>query len=616
MNSNTSQTACFELPLSQSPPIHLAEERNEIIFYGCTIVSGSPTLTSIAAIVDNRSNGEFIPSSETIDCEEELRRFYKALEVSRNSLYLLTLKLQSSKEHVASDIVMTQRALMQDPWFQSIILEGIVSKGQGVEQAIHQAMVQLRQAFCKNSLGVVSEKYEDIEDILKRLLVALKEGKKKKYDIMFEKNLTQVEKSPSGSVIAFSVSPSFASELSSYAIRGLITCDGGIMSHTAVIMKSLGIPYISGISQNILSNTHKNSSILIIPKEGMVVLNPTVNRIKGCLDQQKGVKNDLHKSKTPFIKKEKKERGNIAVEIQATVHNVKEVCEAIESNADSIGLFRTEYLAFYKGYIPSYEEQIEEYRAIFSAAAESLITFRTFDFSSDKEFFIPQYSEKEFLPGVLLRKPIYSSLLKDQIRAILTAAKNRPFKILFPMITSREETIFCLRIFNEIWDLHAKESIGQLFRPKVGIMVEIPRLGVAHTLSHEKTDFISLGTNDLLQYSLAIDRNFTFATLEDARFIFAHMGFLHVLYHIVQKSIRGEIPLSICGEMAGDPLFLPLLLGFGAKSISVAPKNIEKIRKLVNGYDTNSIKLLARKVLAASSSHEIVHIFQELYHLV
>lgn len=590
-----------------------SSEDAEIVFQGYTIAPGKPVLTTVSAIIDNRTDIEPVSVIDEVYPKEEIARFNEAIKLSLDSLQLLSLKLRSDRERVASDIVVTQIALIQDPFFQSFITEGILSRGQRVEQAVNHAMFHLRHAFSAIDSGKISEKYEDIEDILYRILHALKKEKKEKASISIQKSLVESKKGDIGAVLAYSIPPSIASELSPYGIQALVTSEGGTMSHTAVIMKSLGIPYISGISHQMLTIAQPNDSILIDPKEGTITLRPTLERMNRTLHTKKSDKGEA--SSSICCSKQRLRKNTVssalALDLQATVHTADEVQEAIKSQAGSIGLFRSEYIAFRKGYVPSFEEQVEEYRSILLKSQGKCVTFRTFDFSSDKESFLVTEQDlhnKNSLHGILLRKPIHESLLQEQIFAIVTAAEKQPIRLLFPMISSKEEMDVCVGIFNKAWSCYRSTVSQDIARPKIGIMVELPLTGVTFSSFYKKIDFISLGTNDLLQYALAVDRSSRLAHPEDARLISSHMGYLHILYHIIQKAAQQGIPLSVCGEMAGDPLFLPLLLGFGARSISVSPKVLTTIRSLLKTYEIHRVEALANDVLAATSSQQIANI--------
>lgn len=583
--------------------------QEEKVFKGHTVVFGEPLYTSFAAVLKNCIEVENSCFRDVVDPSVEIGRLRAAIQSTIHTLTLLVLQLRSNRDYIVADIINAQIALLKDPVIYSVIEESIFTNSCCVEQAVNHAMFHVRHAFHKIADVRVPDRYEDVEDLLRRLLYVLQRQKKEFVYKSFFEDVSEIQKEQFQVLFAFSLPPSIASESWLCGMKALVTCEGSTLSHTAVILKSRGVPYITAVSPEVLKSVSKTSRVLVDPACGMVVIDPSKERLESVF-VQKG-------AKINFVPKERIESPQVSnsslYHFEATAHTVEDIFEVKRQGFQSIGLFRTEYIAFRQRRIPTFQEQLEEYRAIFDAADGMSVTFRTFDFSSDKALFL---QKEELIPkknmGSLLRKPIYTSILREQMRAIIQAARGAPFRILFPMISVEEEVQICSTIFNELWiEALAMQERSLFSPPQIGIMIELPLAGVSLVDFKESVDFVVLGTNDLLQYALALDRSRIVSHQFNIKNTFCHMGFLHIVYHIIQNALKANIPLFVCGEMVAYPECIALLKGFGAISSIIAPKDLSQVQSILSQVDIESVQILVRNILRARSSEETAKFLQK-----
>lgn len=601
----------------------------ETLFQGHTIVPGNPIYTHISAVVDNRIDVDQFNHSIFFEVDAELSRFHEALRHSLEALELLSLKFQSTHNRIEADIVASQIALISDPIFRSAIEEGIKQRGQRVEQAVAHAMFHLRHAFSCMPGSQFSERYDDVEDVCYRILSSLNRKKRRKESELLRKLVKEVRRPGLlGAVVSYSLAPSIASELTANRVLAVITCQGGAMSHTAVVCRAKGIPYISGVPEDILTKVKTSDAILIQPELGIVTIHPTLQRLNACLAQKKS---SLRRSERPQGKRAplteipKKvlschlnaethsDEKDLNIEVCSTVDGPDEISQSIEYNIQKVGLYRTEYLVFQRRLIPSFEDQVEEYKKCIQPLNGQPIAFRTFDFSSDKsegqlDSRIPALKDEQ--RGVSLISA-YPNIVKKQLLAIFSAAhqcRGCDVRILFPMVSSKEILQKYLAIFSSAWELYSKQHIEEqlIAKPKVGIMIELPLAALQISQFKEDIDFISIGTNDLLQFTLAIDRVSNTPLDGDQHPFSGHVGFLHIIKHIVNQAKKEEIPLCLCGELASDPLFIPIFLGFGITSFSVPPRRAREVSEVIQLSQGQKVDQLASQVLLSASSSEVL----------
>ena len=390
---------------------------------------------------------------------------------------------------------------------------------------------------------------------------------------------------------------------------GFVTEVGGPTTHTAIMAKSFEIPAVVG-AQNATLKIDSGQEIIVDGSAGIVIVNPGAEKIK---EYEK--RRDILRSKIDKLLKlkdiESKTKDGTKISIMANIELPHEVNSALDHGADGIGLYRTEYLYLNRPDLPSEEEQYQAYKLVTLQMAPKPVVIRTLDLGGDK--FVSQlnipYEINPFMGWRAIRFCLARpDVFKIQLRALLRASVHGDLRIMFPMISSVEEVKEIKKILREVMEELEKDEIPYNRDIKIGAMIETP--SAALICDHFKgiVDFFSIGTNDLIQYSIAVDRgNEKIAYLYDP----AHPGVLRLIEKIIASSREVGIPVAMCGEMAGDVLFFPLLLGFGLREFSVSPLIIPELKMVASHIDITQTEELARKVQEMESGHEVREFLKE-----
>jgi phosphotransferase system enzyme I (PtsI) len=403
-------------------------------------------------------------------------------------------------------------------------------------------------------------------------------------------------------LIAHYLSPADTAQMNREKIIGFVTDIGGKTSHTAILARALKIPAVVGAERASLL-VSRGDRIILDGREGLIIVNPTKESTKQY--RERGVQYD-HLEKALLKERDlpaETEDGR-RVSLTANVEMVEEVNAVLEYGAEGIGLYRTEFLCLGQGRIPSEEEHFQVYKSVLERMAPYPVTIRTFDFGSDKSPNI-NHLQQEVNPALGLRSIRYclreGAIFKDQLRAILRASHYGKVKILFPMISGLDELIRARNMYEEAKQEVAKK--GQPFDPalEIGIMVEVPSAALIADVLAREVDFFSIGTNDLIQYCLAIDRvNKEVAYLYDP----LHPSILRLLRTVVDAGHQEGIHVGMCGEMASDLRYIYLLVGFGFDHLSMVGSMVPWIKKVVRSTNYQEAKKLVETLLQSKDSEE------------
>ncbi|RKY37981.1 MAG: phosphoenolpyruvate--protein phosphotransferase, partial [Candidatus Omnitrophota bacterium] len=405
------------------------------------------------------------------------------------------------------------------------------------------------------------------------------------------------------------LSPSDTAVLNKEYVLGFVTEVGGPTTHTAIMAKSFAIPAVVG-AQNATLKIDSGQEIIVDGSAGIVIVNPGAEKIK---EYEK--KRDILRSKIDNLLKlkdiESKTKDGTKISIMANIELPHEVNSALDHGADGIGLYRTEYLYLNRPDLPSEEEQYQAYKLVTLQMAPKPVVIRTLDLGGDK--FVSQlnipYEINPFMGWRAIRFCLARpDVFKIQLRALLRASVHGDLRIMFPMISSVEEVKEIKKILREVMEELDRDEIPYNRDIKIGAMIETPSAALICDHFKDIVDFFSIGTNDLIQYSIAVDRgNEKIAYLYDP----AHPGVLRLIEKIIASSREVGIPVAMCGEMAGDVLFFPLLLGFGLREFSVSPLIIPELKMVASHIDITQTEELARKVQEMESGHEVREFLKE-----
>ncbi len=515
------------------------------------------------------------------EINEEINRFKQALIKSKQQLLKLKKKLEHMKHKEAYYIIDAQILILEDKLLIENVITTIKEKKINAASAVKDTTRGLSKIFDNLGDEYFKERKTDIDYIGERVVANIL-GRKQ------QDTLTIKEKSI---IVAHNLSPADTANLDVGVVMGFVTNVGGKTSHTAIIARALKIPSVVGL-EKVTKEIKSGDTIIVDGILGVVIIRPTAKTLQKYYKKKQ--KYDLL-GKELFKYKDlpAETPDGFHVKLLANIELVEELPSVLACGAEGIGLYRTEFLYLNRKELPSEEEHFKVYEKVIKKIFPHPVTIRTIDLGGN-EFLSRIDLADEMIPIMGLRairlclKEV--NIFKTQLRAILRASAFGEIKVLFPMISGMEEIFQIKEILDELKNELTKESIP--FNPhiKIGIMIEIPSAATIADLLAKEVDFFSIGTNDLIQYTLAIDR-----VNEHVSYLYnpLHPAVIRMIKTIVEAAHSNGIEVAICGEMAGEPLYLPLLLGLGINQLSMNPLCILRIKKML-------------RAITCSASQEIV----------
>ena len=526
------------------------------------------------------------------DLESEVERFDAALQRARDELEALKLQIAPDAPSEFGAFLNLHRMILEDSSLSQAPRELIRSRRCNAEWALVQQMEKLTDRFEEIEDPYLRERKADVQQAVERVLKALMGGHS-----IPEPALTEEEKLI---VVAHDLSPADMILFKRHHFGGFVTDLGGVTSHTAIVARSLGIPAIVGlhhawqaISEGELLIVDGVNGVVFVNPDPLVLAEYRLRQSQIGLERQKLKR--LRSTPTATL-------DGTPVELFANIELPEDIPEVLESGAGGVGLFRSEFLFLNRRDLPGEEEQFEAYRRVAQGLEGRPVVLRTLDIGADKALNGDgQGSHTMPNPAMGLRAIRYClaepQMFLTQLRAILRASHYGKVRILLPMLAhvhEIEQTLLLLR--------QAKQQLderGQPYDQKilVGGMIEIPAAALALPIFMRRLDFLSIGTNDLIQYTLAIDRtDDAVAHLYDP----LHPAVLALVAGTIQTATRGGMPVAVCGEMAGDLQLTRLLLGIGLRNFSMHPSQLLAIKERILRTGLGEVQALAQRVLRAS----------------
>ncbi|MFA7114900.1 MAG: phosphoenolpyruvate--protein phosphotransferase, partial [Candidatus Omnitrophota bacterium] len=373
-------------------------------------------------------------------------------------------------------------------------------------------------------------------------------------------------------------------------------------SHTAIIARSLGIPAVVGVDS--ISSISVGSTVIVDGNKGDIVANPT----KDSLRVYTGKADDFYKTRKIIYDMRNVSAKTVdghEVFVESNIEFPEELSMVSEYGSEGVGLYRTEYLFLSQRELPSEEQQYRAYSLVAKKMAPKKVVFRTIDIGGDK-FLSHTASQRENSPFLGCRAIRFSlaniNLFKAQLRAILRASVYKNVKVMFPLISGIEELRKAKDILQECKEELKNEGTKYDENIKVGVMIEVPSAALTADILAKESDFFSIGTNDLIQYSLAVDRvNEKVAYLYEA----AHPAVLKLIKMIIDAGHANSIPVAMCGEMSGDPLFVLLLLGLGLDEFSMPPPMVPKVKMIIRQISFELAQGIAQKAITYGTAKQV-----------
>jgi len=526
----------------------------------------------------------FVISRSITDVEHEKERLQKAVTEAKKQIegiYDHALKNMGAEE---AKIFEAHIFLVDDPVLFKEAQKNIEGQHVNAEWALKEASDKFIKMFEALDNEYIAQRAADIKDITGRILNILMEIKPS--DISDLKDMAIL--------IAEDLLPSDTARMDKRNVLGIVTELGASQSHTAIIARNLGIPAVVGL-KSVLAHVSDQSFVLLDGSTGEVIINPDKQQIDIYNIRKQEYQNFKDKL-IQFKNKPSITRDGAKVHIMANIGTPKDIDSVLENDAEGIGLFRTEFLYMDRNNLPSEQEQFDAYKEVVSRMQGKPVVIRTLDIGGDKD--LPYLGlAKEDNPYLGYRAIRYcldrEDIFRIQLKAILRASAYGCVKIMFPMISTITELRKAKAVLNEERETLKRNQINFDQNIEVGIMVEIPSCAVVADLFAKEADFFSIGTNDLTQYTLAVDRGNPRVSK-----LYSHYNpaLLRMIKHVIESAHKNRIWCGMCGEAASDALLIPLLLGMGLTEFSMSPPFVLRARSIIN----NTVKqIMTEKVDAA-----------------
>ncbi|WP_331838337.1 phosphoenolpyruvate--protein phosphotransferase [Mycoplasmopsis agalactiae] len=531
--------------------------------------------------------------------EYEIELFNKAVEqISADIKH--TIKMAKTNEQ--KEIFGAHLLLAQDPAAAEDIKSAIKNENKSAIYATNEYFNNMAAVFDSMDDAYMKERAADIRDILKKFLYF--------FNGIKEPNLSAIDSEVI--IVAKDLSPSQIVQLDKKYVKGFVTNIGGTTSHTAIMARSMNIPSVVG-TENVLENVNNDDLIALNGSNGTVIISPSDAELKECqklLDEY----NTYLVEVMSLIGKPSRTKDNHKVEIAANIGGIKDVNSVLENDAEAVGLFRTEFLYMDNDHWPTEEEQFEAYKAVAEAMQGKKVIIRTLDIGGDKTLQYFKFPEEmnPFLGYRAIRlclDPKHKEVFMAQLRAIIRASEFGKVAIMFPMITCVDEFIEAKKIYLEAYEQVKLENnkIAREEEIEVGLMMETPAAAVLSDQFCKYADFVSIGTNDLIQYSMATDR-----MNESISYLYQPLNpsILRLVKYVIDAAHKHGKWAGMCGEMAGDPEAVPLLLGLELDEFSVGAGSILRTRKIINSLSFKEMQELAEKALKCENELEVKEVLK------
>ena len=539
-----------------------------------------------------KENGLKIEKQKIEDISAEKQQIYDAVKEVESEIEKLIQNIDGTEKEIMQAYLM----ILQDPSLIQETIKIIEQDKCNSAYAVENGLNQIIKTFEQMDDPYMAARSRDIEDMKKRILAKL---------LKIEE--IDLSKLPENTIlIAKELSTSDTAKMNLKNISGIITEIGGVNSHMAIIARTNEIPAIIGI-KHIFENIKENDFIALNGATGEIFLNPTQEKIKELTKNQENIKQEKQELEKYKNKKAITKDGH-QVELLANIGGPQDIQIVIDNTAEGVGLLRSEFLYMDAKDFPSEEEQFEAYKKIAESLENKRLVIRTLDIGGDKDLKYMKLPKEEnpFLGYRAIR--IYLDnvdLFKVQLRAILRASSYGNVAIMLPMISSIEELRKSKEIIEEVKQELKEKNIKFNENIEIGIMVEIPSSAVMADEFAKECDFFSIGTNDLIQYTIAVERG-----NEKLANLYSH--FNPAVIRLIKSAIDGAhkngILCGMCGEAAGDVKFIPLLVGLGLDEFSMNANKILKARKLITDLSFEECKELTNKVLELDSTEDVKRI--------
>lgn len=526
------------------------------------------------------------PSLKIVDdTNQELLILDQALETFRKELEAM---LHDPSSH---DVLAFQYAMSLDLEFIDSIKNYIITKNMNAGYALRVALDYYISVLSTSKNDYMRDRIDDFESFYERMIYVIQ-------GIPFV-DVTQIQDDVI--VILKTLNLHILNQLNPTFVKGIVAGSQSLTSHAAIIAKQKGIPTLFGVHH--LESFENDEPLLIDAFDKLILKNPNNEMLNKYQD-----KTSLYiKDQTDlfnFKDKQTVSKDGHLLPLLGNISSSEDLTLLNTYGVEGIGLVRTELLFIDKLLTPTLEEQIQQYSTIIKSATPNIITFRLFDLGGDKHVpFIHLKKEENPLLGLrgIRLFNAYKSLFYTQIKALLLASIHGDIHISIPMVSTKKEIVDVIQLIDDVKSelLEHRMSFGNI---KIGVMIEVPSLALTAHMIAPLIDFFSIGTNDLIQYTMATDR---MMTLDEKIADPYHPSIIALLNHVIESALNHNIPVSVCGDIASEPLYASLLIALGVTTLSMVPHKVLTLRKYIDGLDFSNLRNLKRDLLRLENRHDI-----------
>ncbi|MBN1410454.1 MAG: phosphoenolpyruvate--protein phosphotransferase [Spirochaetales bacterium] len=525
--------------------------------------------------------------------KNEYARFLSAVKSATDEMKLLVTQADREVSKYEGRLLDSHILMINDLDFKSTVKKKLSENKKNVEWIVSQVIDEIIEKL--NSLGddYLKERSEDFLDISQRLI----------------RNLLNMEKNTLSDIhdeviiISHSLLPSDILSMDKSKVKGIATDGGGKTSHIAILTRSFEIPAVIGLGY-VTQHVNTGDEVIIDGNKGRVIINPDEETKTAYVNSRiEWQRHELQLKNLAHLKGKTKDGTHI--DLKANIEVIEEINPVRAHGADGIGLFRSEFLFLQPGKVPTEEDQYLLYSSVLEKMENKPVTIRTLDFGGEK--IAPLTRDKSEENPILGWRAVrfylsHPEVFRTQMRALLRSSVKGNLRIMFPMISSCDELDKILEMTDEVKKKLDKDKIEYKKDIPIGIMIEVPSAALTSDILAKKVAFFSIGTNDLIQYTIAVDRcNEKVAYLYEP----LHPAVLRLIKIVVDNARDAGIPCEMCGEMAGDPFFISLLVGLGLRGLSMSPYRIPEAKKFISSFSLDEVIDLTRRVLEMKSALDI-----------
>lgn len=521
----------------------------------------------------------------------EVTRLTEAIDKTRQQLYHIKSKLEQTLGSTHAYILDAHLLMLDDSQLIEDIKTIIRRECVNAEWAVQMITDRILAFYAEIEDDYLCERGSDVKDVMNRLMATLRGDHPSRW--LPQQTI----------LVAQHILPSIMAELNVEAVVGLVAQTGGRTSHAAIIARALGIPAVVGIDQ--YEEIETGAAAIIDGQSGLLIVDPTDDILRQY-QQRQTEREHLWSLVQARAQLPAQTRDGVNITLRANIELPSECDTLADYSAQGIGLFRTQYLFLSRApdELPSEEEQFNVYRQLAQACGTDGVGIRTFDWAETGS--TQTGREREMNPALGLRAIRFSLHARDvfrtQLRAILRAACYGSVRVVLPLVSTITELRQAREILRQAAEELTAEGIAHQDNIPVGVMIEVPAAVMIADVLAAESDFFSLGTNDLIQYLLAVDRDNTqVAYLYKA----LHPALLRAVKQTVDAATHANIPVEVCGEMASDPLHALVLIGLGVRSLSMAPKSIPFIKDIIRYVDVATLQKTVERALSLSSTEQV-----------